>query len=53
MKFEVHYNVTLFFSPFADETLGMNVACGITAGIVSSAFANPTDVLKVSYCVTT
>ncbi|XP_046362660.1 kidney mitochondrial carrier protein 1-like [Haliotis rufescens] len=30
-----------------NETLTINVLCGITAGIVSSAIANPTDVLKV------
>ena len=32
---------------FAEETLGKNVLCGIVAGVVSSSFANPTDVLKV------
>ncbi|XP_070173453.1 kidney mitochondrial carrier protein 1-like [Littorina saxatilis] len=30
-----------------DETLAVNVICGITAGVVSSSIANPTDVLKV------
>lgn len=30
-----------------DETLLPNVCCGITAGVVSSSIANPTDVLKV------
>lgn len=30
-----------------ESTLFINVCCGIVAGIVSSAIANPTDVLKV------
>lgn len=30
-----------------DETLSINMLCGIVAGIVSSAAANPTDLLKV------
>uniref|UniRef100_T1IYK8 Uncharacterized protein n=1 Tax=Strigamia maritima TaxID=126957 RepID=T1IYK8_STRMM len=30
-----------------DETLLVNVACGMFAGMISSAIANPTDVLKV------
>lgn len=30
-----------------DETLSINVVCGIVAGVVSSSIANPTDVLKV------
>ncbi|XP_060072944.1 kidney mitochondrial carrier protein 1-like [Ylistrum balloti] len=30
-----------------DETLMVNMFCGIVAGVVSSAVANPTDVLKV------
>ncbi|XP_067833765.1 brain mitochondrial carrier protein 1, partial [Heptranchias perlo] len=29
-----------------DETLLVNVLCGILAGVVSSSIANPTDVLK-------
>ena len=33
---------------FSDETLAGNVCCGIVAGVVSSAIANPTDVLKVN-----
>ncbi|BFZ00456.1 hypothetical protein BsWGS_03494 [Bradybaena similaris] len=31
----------------ANETLAINVFCGIVAGITSSSIANPTDVLKV------
>lgn len=33
---------------FVDETLLVNVVCGILSGVISSAIANPTDVLKVS-----
>lgn len=35
-------------SLFTDETLLINVVCGILSGVLSSAIANPTDVLKVS-----
>ncbi|CAG5115487.1 unnamed protein product [Candidula unifasciata] len=31
----------------ANETLAINVFCGVVAGITSSSIANPTDVLKV------
>ncbi|KAK7807011.1 hypothetical protein U0070_011356 [Myodes glareolus] len=30
-----------------DETLLVNVVCGILSGVISSAIANPTDVLKI------
>ncbi|ERE91595.1 conserved oligomeric Golgi complex subunit 3 [Cricetulus griseus] len=30
-----------------DETLLINVVCGILSGVISSAIANPTDVLKI------
>ncbi|XP_041482704.1 kidney mitochondrial carrier protein 1-like [Lytechinus variegatus] len=30
-----------------NETLPVNVLCGMTAGVIASAIANPTDVLKV------
>ncbi|NWJ07690.1 KMCP1 protein, partial [Crypturellus undulatus] len=30
-----------------DETLMINVLCGILSGVISSAIANPTDVLKI------
>ncbi|NXP32471.1 KMCP1 protein, partial [Leiothrix lutea] len=32
-----------------DETLMMNVLCGILSGVISSSIANPTDVLKVGF----
>ncbi len=43
------------FYTFPEEKLWANVCCGIVAGVVSSAIANPTDVLKVSHglCVYT
>ncbi|XP_060688527.1 brain mitochondrial carrier protein 1 [Hemiscyllium ocellatum] len=37
----------LFVSCPQDETLFVNVLCGILAGVVSSSIANPTDVLKI------
>ncbi|XP_048400717.1 brain mitochondrial carrier protein 1 [Stegostoma tigrinum] len=37
----------LFVSCPQDETLLVNVLCGILAGVVSSTIANPTDVLKI------
>ncbi|XP_048461063.1 brain mitochondrial carrier protein 1 isoform X2 [Rhincodon typus] len=37
----------LFVSCPQDETLLVNVLCGILAGVVSSSIANPTDVLKI------
>ncbi|XP_010220925.1 PREDICTED: kidney mitochondrial carrier protein 1-like, partial [Tinamus guttatus] len=30
-----------------DETLMINVLCGVLSGVISSAIANPTDVLKI------
>ncbi|XP_072914568.1 brain mitochondrial carrier protein 1 [Hemitrygon akajei] len=37
----------LFVSCPEDETLLVNVFCGILAGVISSSIANPTDVLKI------
>lgn len=42
-----HYMKRLFAHSEEDESLPINVFCGVVAGIVSSAIANPTDVLKV------
>lgn len=44
-------NVINIFCYLLAETLFTNVLCGITAGVVSSSLANPTDVLKVSTVV--
>ncbi len=33
---------------FSDETMVINVFCGVVSGVLSSSLANPTDVLKVS-----
>lgn len=32
---------------FPDETMIINVFCGVVSGVMSSMMANPTDVLKV------
>ncbi|XP_060050801.1 kidney mitochondrial carrier protein 1 isoform X3 [Erinaceus europaeus] len=37
----------LFVERLEDETLLINVICGILSGVISSAIANPTDVLKI------
>ncbi|XP_046309990.1 kidney mitochondrial carrier protein 1 isoform X2 [Marmota monax] len=37
----------LFVERPEDETLLINVICGILSGVISSAIANPTDVLKI------
>ena len=34
-------------SSLADETMVINVFCGVVSGVLSSSMANPTDVLKV------
>ncbi|KFV08141.1 Brain mitochondrial carrier protein 1, partial [Pterocles gutturalis] len=36
-----------FLFVVADETLLINVICGVVSGVISSALANPTDVLKI------
>ncbi|XP_025026510.1 brain mitochondrial carrier protein 1 isoform X3 [Python bivittatus] len=38
----------LFVNRLEDETLLINVICGVISGVISSALANPTDVLKMS-----
>uniref|UniRef100_A0A8C4UCA7 Solute carrier family 25 member 14 n=83 Tax=Neoaves TaxID=3078114 RepID=A0A8C4UCA7_FALTI len=37
----------LFVDRMEDETLLINVICGVVSGVISSALANPTDVLKI------
>uniref|UniRef100_A0A8B9D619 Solute carrier family 25 member 14 n=1 Tax=Anser cygnoides TaxID=8845 RepID=A0A8B9D619_ANSCY len=37
----------LFVDRLEDETLLINVICGVVSGVISSALANPTDVLKI------
>ena len=34
-------------SSLPDETMVINVFCGVVSGVLSSSMANPTDVLKV------
>lgn len=38
--------INVFISA-TDETLPINVLCGVLSGVISSSIANPTDVLKV------
>uniref|UniRef100_A0ABM5FZQ9 Kidney mitochondrial carrier protein 1 isoform X2 n=2 Tax=Pogona vitticeps TaxID=103695 RepID=A0ABM5FZQ9_9SAUR len=37
----------MFIERPEDETLAVNVLCGILSGVISSSIANPTDVLKI------
>ncbi|XP_009070571.1 PREDICTED: kidney mitochondrial carrier protein 1 [Acanthisitta chloris] len=37
----------MFIEQPEDETLMINVVCGILSGVISSSIANPTDVLKI------
>ncbi|XP_054717931.1 kidney mitochondrial carrier protein 1-like [Uloborus diversus] len=48
IKIGIYYSLknALIKNPH-DETLFTSVLCGITAGVIGSAIANPTDVLKV------
>lgn len=47
IKFGLYYTLKKNLSKNNEEHLGTNVFCAVTAGVVSSAMANPTDVLKV------
>ncbi|KAK3095911.1 hypothetical protein FSP39_020685 [Pinctada imbricata] len=48
IKIGVYHSMKgIFVSDPRDETLPVNILCGIVAGVVSSCIANPTDVLKV------
>lgn len=46
IKFGTYYSLKEFFEN-GEEDVRINVCCAVTAGMVSSAIANPTDVLKV------
>ncbi|XP_008117719.2 kidney mitochondrial carrier protein 1 isoform X2 [Anolis carolinensis] len=37
----------IFIEQPEDETLAVNVLCGVLSGVISSSIANPTDVLKI------
>lgn len=37
----------LFVDRLEDETMLLNVMCGVISGVISSSIANPTDVLKI------
>ncbi|XP_017784331.1 PREDICTED: kidney mitochondrial carrier protein 1 [Nicrophorus vespilloides] len=49
IKFGTYYSLKeiLIQKNYGKESVGLNVCCAVTAGAVSSAIANPTDVLKV------
>ncbi|KAG5897212.1 hypothetical protein JTB14_022563 [Gonioctena quinquepunctata] len=49
IKFGTYYSLKRIFLEHNDgkESITVNVLCGVVAGAVSSAIANPTDVLKV------
>lgn len=48
IKFGTYYSLKkLAIRQYGNETVTLNIACAVTAGAVSSAIANPTDVLKV------
>lgn len=49
IKFGTYYTLKNVFINYNDgkESVTLNVVCGVVAGAVSSAIANPTDVLKV------
>ncbi|XP_067007359.1 mitochondrial uncoupling protein Bmcp isoform X2 [Anabrus simplex] len=48
IKFGTYYSLKRLVSQKENgEELGVNICCAIVAGMVSSAIANPTDVLKV------
>ncbi|XP_013383541.1 kidney mitochondrial carrier protein 1-like [Lingula anatina] len=48
IKIGIYHSMKRYFcADPKDESLLVNVFCGIVAGVVSSSLANPTDVLKV------
>ncbi|KAK4880369.1 hypothetical protein RN001_008515 [Aquatica leii] len=48
IKFGTYYSLKrIAVQQYGKETVTLNVVCAVTAGAVSSAIANPTDVLKV------
>ena len=50
-KFGLYYTLKKCVSKGNGELCtNTNILCAVTAGVVSSAMANPTDVLKVNTC---
>lgn len=47
IKFGIYYTLKNWVGTPDKEDLATNIFCGVIAGTVSSAIANPTDVLKV------
>jgi len=50
IKFGIYYSLKNWINDHPQvEDMMTNVFCGVVAGAVSSAIANPTDVLKVNF----
>lgn len=50
IKFGTYYSLKKLLipnDPGGSQNIGINVCCAVLAGSISSAIANPTDVLKV------
>ncbi|XP_047107357.1 mitochondrial uncoupling protein Bmcp [Schistocerca piceifrons] len=47
IKFGTYYSLKRIVSQGKEDDVAVNVCCAVIAGMVSSAIANPTDVLKV------
>lgn len=47
IKFGIYYTMKKWIDHPEVEDMMTNIFCGVVAGVVSSAIANPTDVLKV------
>lgn len=47
IKFGTYYSLKKVIAEHTEENIATNVFCAVTAGAISSAIANPTDVLKV------
>ncbi len=47
IKFGIYYTLKKWIDHPEVEDMMTNIFCGVVAGVVSSAIANPTDVLKV------
>ncbi|KAK9510834.1 hypothetical protein O3M35_005534 [Rhynocoris fuscipes] len=47
IKFGTYYTLKDIFVKGNEDKVGVNICCAVVAGMVSSAIANPTDVLKV------
>lgn len=49
IKFGTYYSLkSALAGDRTEDDVALNVCCAVVAGVISSAIANPTDVLKVS-----